>query len=61
MALLHAGTDITVIALWLGHERAETAQIYINPRELHQPGEKPQVTWSALASNRFRRPMAQVY
>jgi site-specific recombinase XerD len=31
MALLHAGTDITVIALWLGHERAETAQIYITP------------------------------
>jgi site-specific recombinase XerD len=30
MALLHAGTDITVIALWLGHERAETAQIYIH-------------------------------
>jgi site-specific recombinase XerD len=30
MALLHAGTDITVIALWLGHERAETTQIYIH-------------------------------
>ena len=30
MSLLHAGNDITVIALWLGHERAETAQIYIH-------------------------------
>jgi site-specific recombinase XerD len=39
MSLLHAGVDITVIALWLGHERAETAQIYINSRELHQTGE----------------------
>jgi len=30
MSLLHAGTDITVIALWLGHEHSETAQIYIH-------------------------------
>jgi len=30
MALLHAGVDITVIALWLGHESVETAQIYIH-------------------------------
>jgi integrase/recombinase XerD len=58
MALLRAGTDITVIALWLGHERAETAQIYIKPRVLHQAGEKPQVSWSAQAPNGFRSPMA---
>ena len=38
MALLHAGVDITVIALWLGHEHTETAQIYINSRELHLTG-----------------------
>jgi integrase/recombinase XerD len=30
MALLHAGVDITVIALWLGHESATTTQIYLN-------------------------------
>jgi len=30
MNLLHAGVDITVIALWLGHESVETAQIYIH-------------------------------
>ena len=29
MRLLHAGVDITVIALWLGHESTETTQIYI--------------------------------
>jgi integrase/recombinase XerD len=29
MALLHAGTDITVIALWLGHESVTTTQIYL--------------------------------
>ena len=30
MQLLHAGIDITVIALWLGHERVETTQIYLH-------------------------------
>jgi integrase/recombinase XerD len=30
MELLHAGIDSTVIALWLGHERVETTQIYLH-------------------------------
>jgi integrase/recombinase XerD len=30
MRLLHAGVDITVIALWLGHEQTETTQIYLH-------------------------------
>ena len=30
MQLLHAGVDTTVIALWLGHERADTTQIYLH-------------------------------
>ncbi len=29
MRLLHAGTDITIIALWLGHESVTTTQIYL--------------------------------
>jgi site-specific recombinase XerD len=29
MRLLHAGVDITVIALWLGHENITTTQIYL--------------------------------
>lgn len=29
MRLLHAGVDTSVIALWLGHERVDTTQIYI--------------------------------
>jgi len=30
MQLLHAEIDTTVIALWLGHERVETTQIYLH-------------------------------
>jgi site-specific recombinase XerD len=29
MRLLHAGVDITVIALWLGHQNVTTTQIYL--------------------------------
>jgi integrase/recombinase XerD len=30
MQLLHASVDTTVIALWLGHERVDTTQIYLH-------------------------------
>jgi site-specific recombinase XerD len=30
MQLLHAGVETTVIALWLGHERVDTTQIYLH-------------------------------
>jgi len=30
MRLLHAGVDITVIALWLGHESTRTTDIYLH-------------------------------
>ncbi|MCA1700197.1 MAG: site-specific integrase, partial [Actinobacteria bacterium] len=30
MQLPHAGVDTTVIALWLGHERVDTTQIYLH-------------------------------
>jgi site-specific recombinase XerD len=30
MRLLHAGVDVTVIALWLGHEQVETTHIYLH-------------------------------
>ena len=30
MALLHAGVDTTVIALWLGHEQIDTTAIYLH-------------------------------
>jgi site-specific recombinase XerD len=40
MALLHAGENTSVIALWLGHEDYATTQRYANSRELHQTGER---------------------
>ena len=30
MRLLHAGVDTTVIAMWLGHEKVETTQVYLH-------------------------------
>jgi integrase/recombinase XerD len=30
MALLHAGIDVTVIALWLGHESIEATNAYLH-------------------------------
>jgi site-specific recombinase XerD len=30
MRLLHAGVDISVIALWLGHEQVETTHVYLH-------------------------------
>ena len=30
MQLLHAGIDTSVIALWLGHEKVDTTQIYLH-------------------------------
>lgn len=30
MRLLHAGVDLSVIALWLGHEQTETTRIYLH-------------------------------
>jgi integrase/recombinase XerD len=30
MRLLHAGVDITVIALWLGHENTRTTDTYLH-------------------------------
>ena len=30
MAMLRRGVDLSVIALWLGHESTETTQIYLH-------------------------------
>ncbi|MFJ9105796.1 tyrosine-type recombinase/integrase [Streptomyces sp. NPDC102405] len=41
---------LTDVQWVLGHAHLSTTQIYLNPRELHQVGEKSQVTWSRLES-----------
>jgi site-specific recombinase XerD len=30
MTLLHSGVDVTVIAMWLGHESTDATQIYLH-------------------------------
>jgi site-specific recombinase XerD len=56
MALLHAGTDITVIALWLGHERAETAQIYIHADQAIKQRALDRTTPPGVRPGRYRHP-----
>jgi len=56
MALLHAGTDITVIALWLGHERAETAQIYIHADQTLKQQALDRTTPPGIRPGRYHPP-----
>jgi len=43
---------------WLGHRDISSTQHYANSQVLHQPGEKPQVSWSAQVPNGSGSPMA---
>jgi hypothetical protein len=45
--MLQAGATLPEIGQVLRHREAKTTAIYANPRELHQAGEKPQVSRSA--------------
>jgi integrase/recombinase XerD len=56
MALLHAGVDITVIALWLGHERSETAQIYIHADQTLKQRALDRTTPPGIRPGRYRPP-----
>ena len=56
MSLLHAGVDITVIALWLGHERAETAQIYIHADQTLKQRALDRTTPPGTRPGRYRPP-----
>ena len=57
--MLDAGVDLRDVQIAARHADPRTTMRYDNSRELHQPGEKPQVTWSAQAPNRFRCPLAR--
>jgi site-specific recombinase XerD len=58
MALLHAGVDVTVIALWLGHESVETAQIYIHADLTIKERALARTTPLDTAPGRYRAPDA---
>jgi integrase/recombinase XerD len=56
MALLHRDVDLSVIALWLGHESTETTQIYLHADMQLKQRALAHATPSGLAPNRFRPP-----
>jgi integrase/recombinase XerD len=56
MALLHAGTDITVIALWLGHESVTTTQIYLQADMTLKQQALDRTTPPASAPGRYKPP-----
>ena len=71
MALLHAGVDTTVIALWLGHEQTDTTMIYLHadltlkekaldslPSPAHRPAatDPPTPCWPSSTTSDRRRP-----
>lgn len=58
MRLLHAGNDISMIALWLGHESIETTQIYIHADLVLKEKALDRTTPIGIASGRYRPPDA---
>jgi len=56
MRLLHAGTDVAVIALWLGHEQLATAHIYLHA-DMNQKERAPaRVTPPGTKAGRYQPP-----
>ena len=56
MRLLHAGNDITVIALWLGHENITTTQIYLQADMTLKQRALDRTTPPASTPGRYRPP-----
>ncbi|MGH3124242.1 MAG: tyrosine-type recombinase/integrase [Gemmatimonadales bacterium] len=56
MRLLHAGNDITVIALWLGHENTATTQIYLQADMELKKRALDRTTPPGTAPGRFQPP-----
>ena len=60
MRLLHAGVDISVIALWFGHESIETTQIYVHADLALKERALDRTTPIGSAPGRYRPPDALV-
>ena len=56
MDLLHHGVDITVIALWLGHESIQTTHIYLHADMAMKEKALAQATKSKVVPKRYRPP-----
>ena len=56
MALLRRGVDLSVIALWLGHESTETTQIYLHADMELKERALAHTTSSGVTPTRFRPP-----
>jgi site-specific recombinase XerD len=56
MRLLLAGNDITVIALWLGHEQISTTSIYLHADMTHKQEAIDRVKPLAVKPGRYRPP-----
>jgi integrase/recombinase XerD len=56
MRLLHAGVDITVIALWLGHENVTTTQIYLQADMALKQRALDRTTPAATPPGRYQPP-----
>jgi len=56
MQLLHAGVDTTVIALWLGHEKVDTTQIYLHADLEIKQRALDRTNQGATAPSRYRVP-----
>jgi site-specific recombinase XerD len=58
MRLLLAGVDITVIALWLGHEQVTTTQIYLHADMTQKERAIARTTPPGTKPGRYRAPDA---
>ena len=58
MRLLLAGNDVTVIALWLGHEQIETTNIYLHADMTHKQQAIDRTKPLAAKPGRYRPPDA---
>lgn len=58
MELLHAGVDITVIALWLGHENPSTTRIYLHADMALKESALARTTLPGTTPERYQAPDA---